>query len=180
MPVYTYVKASQDDVIKLLEPTYFPTGLPPRVEEVLNPKAKLYVDRSRGLFSYSAIEGFEEFIEILSNYIVGVAIDPVEAVVKLDLVTVYNDHGYLLEKGKRVVIIEARGKGGYPLINEGSEVAKGDRVFYIVTGKHEVRVVRSPIDGVLLVISELIPSEIQVFRAVLVNRDELVMLKRVR
>ncbi|NPA96560.1 MAG: DUF2118 domain-containing protein [Crenarchaeota archaeon] len=179
MGAYTYVKASYRDIEKLYDPTYFPLALSNPLESVLNPNCRVYVDRSKKVFSYRRLNSCEEFTEILTNFVVGIAIDPIKAVANLDTLAVYGEYGYLLEKGKSTTVVEARGKSVYPLVKEGSKVAKGERLFYVVTGKHEVRVVRSPIDGVLFAISELIPSEVQVLRAVLVKEHELTMLKRV-
>ncbi len=179
MPAYTYVRASIEDVKRLYDPTYFPSGVVINLEEVLNEKRRIYVDLRNGKFSYNPIEGFEEYVEILNNYVVGIAIDPVEAMAKLDMAVIYGDKGYGIRKGTKVVLLEAKGKGVYPLINEGEEVSKGQRVFYVVTGKYEVRVIRSPCEGILLVISELIPSELQVFRAVLVSKHDVIGLERV-
>ncbi len=180
MVAYSYVKARKEDVEKLFDPTFFPPGFVVNLAEVLNEKCRIYVNSREGVFSRERVEGFDEYVEILNNYVVGIAVNPVEARTNLDIVVVYDDWGYLLPKGREVMIVEARGKGVYPLVEEGSRVSKGSRLFYVVTGKYEVRVIRSPVDGVLFVISELIPSEIQVYRAVIARVEDLVELKRIR
>lgn len=183
MPAYVYVRASREDVVRLNDvELYFPT--PMSLGDAINEKVKIYVDVERHLYDYEPFDTAAAYNEILSNYVVGVAVNPVTGLCNFDMVVVYRngeqERAYLVRAGTRVYIVEGRGHRVYPLVSEGSRIVEGSKLFYILTGKYEVRVVRSPRAGILLLYSELIPYEIQVLRAVMVDEDVLVKLERAR
>ncbi len=181
LTTYIYVRASRDEIAKIRDINlYFPT--PPDPSDVLNERVKVYIDTARRVYDYEPFEGSSEFVEMLSNYVVGVAIDPTTGTCNFDMAVLYSDRerGYLIRAGTRVYILEGRGYRVYPLIGEGCKIDRGAKVFYVLTGKREVRVVRSPRPGLVLIYSELIPCEIQVLRAVLVDENDLVELERLR
>ena len=150
--------------------------------DLVNPRKKIFVDERREVYSYEPFNDARPFIEIVPHSIVGGVIDPVSGVSAVTFVVEYSDRGeaVLVPRGVKTFIIEARGRRVYQLVEEGSEVFPGDKVFYIVTGKHEVRVVRSAVEGVLVHISELVPSKVQTLRAVVVPREQCRRLRRVR
>ena len=59
---------------------------------------------------------------------------------------------YLISSESKVHFIEVVGKNVYVLVNEGEKVKSLNKIAYIVTGKREVRVVRSPFSGVIIFI----------------------------
>jgi len=152
------------------------------LQDLVNPRKRIYVDEQREVYSHEPFDGARPFIEIVPHTIIGGVIDPVSGVSAITFVVEYADRGeaVLVPRGTKTFIIEARGKRVYQLVEEGSEISPGDKVFYIVTGKYEVRVVRSAVGGVLVHISELVPSKVQTLRAVVVPREQCRRLRRLR
>ncbi len=60
-----------------------------------------------------------------------------------------SDQCLLVREGAIAHSIEIEGYRVYGIVSEGENVAKGDRIAYIVTGKGEVRTVRSLFPGVV-------------------------------
>lgn len=63
--------------------------------------------------------------------------------------------GYLVEEKTQVCLQEVRGKLIYFLVNEGSSVKKGDIIAYHVTGKLEVRSVKSKCEGQVVLVVDM-------------------------
>ena len=70
-----------------------------------------------------------------------------------------HDRLYLLvEAGTRVSLVEVAGRQVHLYCEEGDEVKRGERLASVITGKLEVRNVRSPDDGVVVLIGEFIET----------------------
>lgn len=64
--------------------------------------------------------------------------------------------GYLLPQGTPLCLQEVQGKSIYVLAREGSEVRKGERLAYIITGKMEVRNVFSLCEGFIIACVDIV------------------------
>ncbi|HID80217.1 MAG TPA: DUF2118 domain-containing protein [Ignisphaera sp.] len=150
------------------------------VSKVINENKRLYIDTSRGEFCEHGLEGFEEFIEIMYNYVLGLIIDPVNGEVLFDFV-IENPRKKVtvfVPRGVKVVVIEARGKAVHSLVEEGDEVVEQTKVFYITTRKYEVRVVRTPVRGVVVHIGEIVQSIPQTLVMVIADANSVRWLRR--
>ena len=67
--------------------------------------------------------------------------------------------GLYIRAGAEAYIIEAVGRRIHSLVSEGDRVVRGSRVAYIYTGKGEVRVLRSDVEGVVVYISQELGSK---------------------
>jgi len=152
------------------------------LESVVNAEKRVFVDEARGIYAYTPFSGSRPFVEIVPHALIGGVVDPVSGECAIDFVVEYldRDEALFVPRGSRASILEARGRRVYQLVEEGSEIEPGDKIFYVVTGKHEVRVVRSPVGGVLVHISELVPSKVQTLRAVVVPREQCRRLTKLR
>ncbi len=63
--------------------------------------------------------------------------------------------GFLIEKNAQLCLQEIRGKFIYFLVGEGSQIKRGDVIAYHVTGKFEVRNVRSKCEGQIALIVDM-------------------------
>jgi len=59
---------------------------------------------------------------------------------------------YLVKADINICLVEVKGISPYVLINEEDIIDEGDKIALIITGKNEVRVVRSPCKGVPVLI----------------------------
>ncbi len=59
-----------------------------------------------------------------------------------------------LTKDDDIVAMPVEGREVYFIVSEGDEVSKDQRIGYIITGKGEVRTIRSPKDGVIFLLHE--------------------------
>ncbi len=144
-----------------------------------NPSSAIYVDTNRLLYSRRPFEGARKFVEILYNLVPDTAVDLVEGKMVTDLVIVNprKNIAMLIARGTNVYLFDAEGKRVYPLVDEGSTVRKGDRLFYVVTGKCEVRVVRSSVDGVVVYVGDIVPSSPPHYVMVIVDANAVKWLK---
>lgn len=63
--------------------------------------------------------------------------------------------GFLIEKNTQLCLQEVRGRFIYFLVSEGSQVKRGDIIAYHVTGKFEVRNVKSRCEGQVALIVDM-------------------------
>ena len=64
----------------------------------------------------------------------------------------------LVEAGVKVSLVEVAGRQVHLYCEEGDEVVEGERIASVITGKYEVRNVRSPDDGIVVLIGEFIET----------------------
>jgi len=150
------------------------------VSKIVNESKRLYIDTLKGEFCEHYLEGFEEFIELMYNYVLGLVIDHVNGEVLFDFV-IENPRKsvtVLIPRGVKVVVIEARGKAVHSLVEEGDEVSEQAKVFYIITRKYEVRVVRTPVRGVVVHIGEIVQSIPQTLVMVIADASSIRWLRR--
>jgi len=70
----------------------------------------------------------------------------------------WKDKYYIVERGVRSALIEAKGYEVFFNIREGDKVKEKDKIGYVVSKKFEVRTIRSPVDGVIALISQDVTS----------------------
>ncbi len=162
-------------IAKLRENTIY-TGIP--LSEYIVSENRLYVDMNNYRYCPNPIEGFEPFREVMYNNLVDIAIDIEKGVTKTDIVVdPRRDKLMLVLRDTPLSIVEAQGKRVYPLFREGDKVSINDKLFYIVTGKYEVRVVRSNTNGVVLYVSEVVPRTPQTFIMVICDESKVKWLE---
>lgn len=128
---------------------------PPPLHVVVNTDSKIYIDRASQTFCHHDESG-EEYVEIVYEMVLDYVIDVDLGRVILDL-AIYSptrDSLLYIKEGSIVEIVEVSGKKIYPLISEGSRVEFGDKLFYVLTNKNEVRVARSSVRGIVVFIGE--------------------------
>lgn len=64
--------------------------------------------------------------------------------------------GYLFPPGTPLCLQEIQGKNVYTLAREGSEVKRGERLAYVITGKMEVRNVFSLCEGFIIACVDIV------------------------
>ncbi|HDD25762.1 MAG TPA: DUF2118 domain-containing protein [Acidilobales archaeon] len=134
-------------------------GIDYRITECFMKPEDVNEERLRG-FSLSISElsrvsvGGVEFVKVPCDYVRDYAIDLVNGKVTKDLMVYYPSRNarFLVPKDTDIKLVEVVGKQVFPLISEGVEVKARDKIAYIVTGKSEVRVVRSPADAMVIFI----------------------------
>jgi len=150
------------------------------VSKVVNGNKRLYIDILKGEFCEHDLEGFDEFIELMYNYVIGLIIDHVNGEVLFDFVieNPRKNVTVFIPCGAKVLVIEARGKAVHSLVEEGDEVNEQTKVFYIITRKYEVRVVRTPVRGVVVHIGEIVQSVPQTLIMVIADASSVRWLRR--
>ena len=150
------------------------------VSKIVNEDKRLYIDALRGEFCEHDIEGFDEFVELMYNYVLGIVVNHINGEVLFDFVIENPRKNFtvFIPRGVKVVVIEARGKAVHSLVEEGDEVDEQTKVFYITTRKYEVRVVRTPVRGVVVHIGEVVQSIPQTLVMVIADVSSVRWLRR--
>ena len=122
-------------------------------------------------YKYGRLYGHVIYEDIL-NYI-----DLVKPVITRSIIIVkkYSGgvmNGILVEKGVSPCLIEVRGYKPVVFLEEGDEVEEGDKIAYVITNKGEVRVIRSPCTGVVVLIINITWERPEKYIVVVVSRDE--------
>ncbi len=79
----------------------------------------------------------------------------------------------LIPKGIKPCLIEIKGASPYVFYNEGDEIKEGDKLAYVVTRKGEVRVIRSPCEGIVVLNINITWEKPEKYIMVVVGKDEL-------
>ena len=177
-----YVKKSMIDILRtrLEEPEVIEFYGFIDLKGVLNENSKIYVNETLLEYCDFELPDFEEYIEIIYDKAIGLAIDPIEnkTVVDVIIANPQKNKFVLVKRNTDVIVIEARGRKVHALVREGDVVKENSRVFYIITKKYEVRVIRSPIKGIVMYIGEIVPSIPQRFVMVIVSEHSIRELKQ--
>jgi len=141
--------------------------------EYLDRRNRVWVDRDRLLLSETPCRGWAVFSEVLYNRLVDVALDLIGGVFITDVVIFApSTPSYLfIKRGTEVGIVEASGASVIPLVREGETVEEGNRVFYVITRKKEVRVIRARRRGVVVYVSDIVPSVPTKYLALIVGEE---------
>lgn len=81
--------------------------------------------------------------------------------------------GFLVEENTDICLIEVKGVQPYVFPREGEKVKERDKVAYIITGKGEVRVVRSPCEGMVLLVINFPWEKPERYILAVVNKDDV-------
>jgi hypothetical protein len=148
---------------------------------LLNEKTKIYIDLKLGIFCRSPMKSYdEEFIELLYEGVIDYVIDIESRKILIDLAIYCPNKDLLLyiKSGNAIEIIEAQGKKVHSLVFEGDKIDFGDKLFYVVTNKNEVHVVKSHVKGTVLFIGEVFSNGIQNEVMVIVEEEKIYELSR--
>ena len=86
-------------------------------------------------------------------------IDLESSSVKVDIVF-KTPHGFFaLGKGTKVVLIELKGRDVRVFKEVGEEIREGERIAQTLSKKYVVRTVRSPVDGTLVYVTQMVDRE---------------------
>uniref|UniRef100_A0A7C4BAV7 DUF2118 domain-containing protein n=1 Tax=Ignisphaera aggregans TaxID=334771 RepID=A0A7C4BAV7_9CREN len=128
-------------------------------KEFVNFNSRLCVDLNRLCFSQTdTCENGRIFVEVIYERMPEMVIDVEEGVLKSDIV-IHNpatDQVLYVAKNSRVFLVEASGKGIYPLVTEGESVSSNKKIFYVVTNKFEVRAISAGVSGVVIYVGDVV------------------------
>ncbi len=116
------------------------------------------VETSNGKYRFSKEPVGRFFGHIIYEDVVDKALDLVEAIFKRTVIVVpkFRDKGdldaFLVEKGTKNCLVEVKSIHPYVFVKEGDKVDLHDKIAYMVTGKGEVRVYKSPCKGLVLLV----------------------------
>ncbi len=79
--------------------------------------------------------------------------------------------GLLVEKNTSVCLVEVKGVQPYVFPHESEFIEENEKIAYIVTGKGEVRVVKSPCRGIVLLVINLPWEKPEKYILVVVDKD---------
>jgi len=148
---------------------------------LLNEKSKIYIDLTLGIFCCNPMKSNdEEFIEVLYEKVIDYVIDIESRKIFIDLAVYCPNKDLLLyiKSGNTIEIIEVQGKKIHSLVFEGDKVNFGDKLFYVVTNKNEVHVVKSHVKGIVLFIGEVFSNGIQNEVMVVAEEEKIYELSR--
>jgi hypothetical protein len=80
--------------------------------------------------------------------------------------------GLLVEDTARPCLIEVKGHRPHVFLREGDSVREGDKIAYVITSKGEVRTIRSPCEGVVVLVVNFPWERPEKYVIVVVSRDE--------
>ncbi len=106
-------------------------------------------------------------------------VDLEQGIAKRDFIVVLpnEDEALFVAKGTRLLLYELRGRGVYPAVKEGDEIKPRDSLGYVVTGKYEVRHIRSDTEGVVVHVHWSVGERPERYVIVVVDRNECKRLK---
>lgn len=116
---------------------------------------------------------------ILYENIVDEAVDLVEPRITRGFIVIPHYTGedsmkaYIVEKNVKPCLIEVKGVYPHILVEEMDEIDEKDKIAYVITGKNEVRVIRSPCRGVVVLVINFPWEKPERYLLVVVGRDEL-------
>ncbi|ABN69924.1 conserved hypothetical protein [Staphylothermus marinus F1] len=82
-------------------------------------------------------------------------------------------NGFLIDENKKLCLIEVKGIQPYVFPREGDEIEERDKVAYIITGKGEVRTIRSPCKGVVLLVINFPWEKPEKYVLAVVNKNDI-------
>lgn len=81
--------------------------------------------------------------------------------------------GLIIPASTKPCLIEVKGASPYVFFKEGDEVKEGDKLAYVITRKGEVRVIRSPCEGIIILNINITWEKPEKYIMVVVGKDEL-------
>jgi hypothetical protein len=129
------------------------------IKELVNFKSKLCIDRDHMCFSeMNLCRSGKSFVEVVYERIPELILDAERGTLKSDI-AIYSpvvDQVLYVPSNTRVFLVEASGRSIYPLVSEGENVSNDRKLFYVVTNKFEVRVVRAGVSGVVIYVGDVV------------------------
>lgn len=93
------------------------------------------------------------------------------------IVNTVNGRYILVEKGLKPYVYDVRGVRVHLLVSEGDEVKPRERIAYILTRKHETRVLKSDVEGVVVLVGYLLGEPVDHYVVLVLGRDYVKYLK---
>jgi len=152
-------------------------------KELVNFNSRLCIDLNRMCFiESSTCKNGKTFVEVVYERIPELAIDIEEGVFKIDVAVhnpITNQALYVPMKTK-AFLVEASGRSIYSLVNEGENVSSDKKLFYVVTNKSEVRVIRAEISGVVVYVGDVIGKyeSVNKMLCIIVREEDVYRLHR--
>ncbi|MEM0026365.1 MAG: DUF2118 domain-containing protein [Ignisphaera sp.] len=146
-----------------------------------NPSSRIYIDNEKKCFNDKPLKGEgKQLVEVVYEALPELVIDLEKGVTKTDFAIYLPEHDQLLyvNAATRAFIIEASGKSVFPLVSEGRVVSEHEKIFYVVTSKFEVRVIRAEVRGVVVYIGDVLNSETSKMVSIIVGEGNVVTVSR--
>ncbi|MEL9939791.1 MAG: DUF2118 domain-containing protein [Ignisphaera sp.] len=147
----------------------------------VNPTSRIYINSKRRCFDDKPLQGGDkQLVEIVYEALPELAIDVEKGIVKTSF-AIYlpeNDQLLYVDTATKAFIIEASGKNVYPLVSEGKVVSEHEKIFYVVTNKFEVRVIRAEVRGIVVYIGDALDSETSKMILIIVGEDNVITVSR--
>lgn len=140
----------------------------------------MYVDVKRRLFSSTPHDNFKRFVELVYERAPDLVFDLEKKTLLCNCITLKHGHdeALFIGRGSPIEIIEIKGSKTFPLVDVGSYVHRKDKICYVVTRKQEVRVIKSPVDGIVFYIGEVFSEIGQALYIIIVGEDNVIKLTR--
>ncbi len=125
-------------------------------------------EKRKGCFGKVPIEIiFEKVIDVLNGKVKRSFIihDPKE------------DKVFLIPKGTKVMLQESHYQRVFYAIREGQELREGEKIGHSITGKGESRTLRSPTNGVVVLVHQELYGKADKYILVMADRDSVKFLK---
>jgi len=153
-------------------------GVIPNIVESINENKRLWLLEPKSCFIERRADYGVEFVELLYDKVPGVAVDLTSGLVLFDLIIRIGSKGFLMKAGSRVNVVEVSGYRVFVIVREGDAVAQNDRIAYVLTGKGNVRIIRSPYNGVVVYVGEIIPSTVQRYIILIAGEGDAINVDR--
>ncbi len=123
-------------------------------------------------------EGTRLFRKIMYDKALDEVFDMQNNIIRRSFIVNTVDGKYMLiEKGLKPYVYEARGVRVHLLVSEGDEIKPRERIAYILTRKHETRVLKSDVEGVVILVGYLLGEPIDHYIVLILGRDHVKYLK---
>jgi len=152
-------------------PEVYVEGVTPSNEYVVEINGSYLLAKTPDFENAKRFFGHVVYEDILNS------LDLIEATVKQSFLVIRKYglplmEGLLVEKNTKLCFIEVRGRYPVVFVSEGDNVDVGDKIAYIVTGKGEVRVVKSPCSGIVVLSINITWERPEKYILVVVDRNE--------
>ncbi len=142
-----------------------------------------YIVLDNGEYRFSKKPSGRFFGHIVYEDIVDKALDLINAVFRRAVIVIPRFRGkgdldaLLIEKNTKACLIEVKSIQPYILVREGDEIDLNDKIAYMVTGKGEVRVYKSPCKGLVVLVVNFPWEKPERYLLVVVSKDGVRRIK---
>ncbi|MEM0371237.1 MAG: DUF2118 domain-containing protein [Ignisphaera sp.] len=150
------------------------------LDTYINEDRYIYVSEDSASFCNNQYDGYEKYVEIVYEKVMGSVIDFYDKRIVCDIAILIPKQNRVLHisKNTHIEIIEISGKHVYPLVDVGSNISRNSKLCYIVTKKYEVRSIKSDVDGIVIYVGEAFLGKEQTIYIIIVNEDKIHELTR--